>query len=114
MKDIKDKKHFRDELAANERVCALFYASWCPYSRRFLPDFDATAHEKSSEFTSVKVDDIDDLCDEYDINVFPSVIFFERGEVLERLDGTLGRGLAGNQLSGLIEKCQSPERKKRA
>ena len=112
MKDIKDKKHFRDELESNERVCALFYASWCPYSRRFLPDFDAAAHEKSGVFTSVKVDDIDDLCDEYDINVYPSVIFFERGEILERLDGTLGRGLAGHQLSGLIEKCASRERKK--
>ncbi len=108
--DIKTQQQFREALAANERVCALFFASWCPFSRRFLPDFDAAAGANAGEFTCVKIDDLEDLCDEYGINVYPSVIFFEKGKVLARLDGALGRGLAASQLAGLIEKCASRRR----
>src|SRR5512136_2233552 len=99
--DIRNQLQFRDALGANERVCALFFASWCPFSRRFLPDFDAAAGANAEHFACVKIDDYEELCDEYDIHVYPSVIFFEKGKILSRLDGALGRGLSGSQLSGL-------------
>ena len=107
MKDIKDQQQFQAALQEKDRVCALFYASWCPFSRRFLPEFDAAVGKNAGEFSSVRIDDIDDLCDDYDIRVFPSVIFFEKGKVLARLDGSLGRGLSGSQLAGLIDKCNA-------
>ena len=112
MNDIKDKQQFRTALDSNERVCALFYASWCPFSRRFLSDFENAARTKAKEFSSVRIDDLDDLCDEYDISVFPTVIFFERGDVLARLDGVPGAGLQPGQLSGLIEKCTAGKKGK--
>lgn len=105
MKDIKTQQQFQAALQENDRVCALFFASWCPFSRRFLPDFDAAASANADNFACVKVDDVDDLCDDYGINVFPSVIFFEKGKVMARLDGALGRGLSEGQLAGLIDKC---------
>jgi thiol-disulfide isomerase/thioredoxin len=110
--DIESNQQFRAALGSYERVCALFYASWCPYSRRFLPEFDRVARRNENEFSSVKVDDLNDLCDEYDVNVYPTVIFFERGNILARLDGVLGTGLAGSQLSGLIEKCTPTKKEK--
>jgi thioredoxin-like negative regulator of GroEL len=105
--DIKSQQQFRGTLHSSERVCALFYASWCPFSRKFLPDFEDATLANEKEFSSVKIDDLDDLCEEYDIRVFPTVIFFERGSILARLDGEPGAGLRAVQLSGLIEKCSA-------
>lgn len=104
-KDIKNHKEFRAALEANDRVCALFYASWCPFSRRFLPDFDDAARKNEREISSVKVDDLDDVCDEYGIHAYPSVIFFERGKVIDRVDAVLGVGIDVGRFLSSAEKC---------
>ena len=103
--DIKNQLQFQDALGASERVCALFFASWCPFSRRFLPDFDAAAQANNDHFTCVKVDDDDDLCEEYGINVYPTVIFFEKGKVLSRVDAVLGVGIDVGRFLSQAEKC---------
>ncbi len=103
--DIKNQLQFQDVLAANERVCALFFASWCPFSRRFIPDFDDAARANKNHFSSVKVDDHDDLCAEYGINVYPTVIFFEKGKVLSRVDAVLGVGIDIGRFHSAAEKC---------
>jgi thiol-disulfide isomerase/thioredoxin len=103
--DITGRKHFHSTLDSDERVCALFFASWCPYSRRFLPEFEKAATLYAKQFSSVKVDDLDDLCDEYGINVYPTVIFFEKGQVLDRVDGILGVGIDVVRFSKATEKC---------
>lgn len=38
------------------------------------------------------------LWDEYSIEIVPTVLFFENGKVVRRLDGKPGRGLAGRDL----------------
>jgi thiol-disulfide isomerase/thioredoxin len=105
--DISGRKHFQNALDSDERVCALFFASWCPYSRRFLPEFEKTAELYAKKFSSVKVDDQDDLCDEYSISVYPTVIFFDKGKVLDRVDGVLGVGIDVSRFSNSVEKCIS-------
>ena len=105
MKDIKTQRQFQDELAASERVCALFYASWCPFSRRFLPDFDEVARSNQDHFSCVKVDDHEDLCEEYGINVYPTVIFFEKGKILSRVDAALGVGIDVDRFLSQAERC---------
>jgi thiol-disulfide isomerase/thioredoxin len=109
MKDIKDKQQFQKALQADDRVCALFYASWCPFSRRFLPDFDDAAQKNIDSLSSVKVDDHDDLCEEYGINVYPTVIFFEKGKVLDRVDAVLGVGLDVGRFHSATKKCITPK-----
>lgn len=110
--DIKNQKQFRAALEANDRVCALFYASWCPFSRRFLPDFDAAARRNEQAISSVKIDDLDDVCDEYGIQVYPSVIFFENGKVLDRVDAVLGVGIDVGRFQNAAEKCLARKGKK--
>jgi thioredoxin len=103
--DIKNQLQFQDALKTNDRVCALFYASWCPFSRRFLPDFDEAARANKDHFSCVKVDDHEDLCEEYGINVYPTVIFFENGKVLSRVDAALGVGIDVGRFLSQAEKC---------
>lgn len=87
------------------RVVVLFYASWCPHSRRFLPIFENYALGNDQQFCRVMTDQVSKCEDTYDIEVVPTVIFFENGRAVKRLDGVLGRGLTEGQLDSFIHSC---------
>lgn len=53
------------------------------------------------------IDDYLDLCEKYQVEVFPTVIFFEQGKVSRRLDGIHGVGLSERQFKELIRVCES-------
>lgn len=88
-----------------QRVFVLFYASWCPHSRRFLPIFDKYALDNDPQFCRVMTDQVRECEDTYDIEVVPTVIFFEKGRAIKRIEGVLGSGLTEGQLDDLIKSC---------
>jgi thiol-disulfide isomerase/thioredoxin len=88
-------------LRSKDRVFVLFYASWCPFSRRFLPTFEKFAQDKTRNCLSVVVDDKASLCERHSVEVYPTVLVFDKGKVVRRLDGTLGVGLSEEQLMSL-------------
>jgi thiol-disulfide isomerase/thioredoxin len=98
-----------DDLACvlrdNVKTFVLFYASWCPLCRGFLPVFEKYAHKNGSEhFLHVRVDDTaNPLWEKYALDVVPSIIFFEGETVSSRLDGILGVGLNEQQFKNFIE-----------
>ena len=55
------------------------------------------------------VDELPDVCEKYSVEVYPTVIFFEKGKISKRLDGILGVGLSEEQLRELIRICEKPE-----
>lgn len=91
-----------DSLRSKDRVFVLFYASWCPYSRRFLPIFEKFAQDETRACMSVVIDDKASLCEKYSIEVYPTVLVFDKGKVTQRLDGVLGVGLSEEQLMSLV------------
>lgn len=84
-------------------LLVLFYASWCPYSQRFLPIFEKYAGNNDDNWCRVLTDEIKSCKENYSIEVVPTVIFFKNGKIAKRLDGTIGRGLNENQLVGMID-----------
>ena len=106
MIEVNDKRTLESLLKKNQKILALFYASWCPFCRSLLPVFDRNAMKEGVNLAiRVKVDDYDNpLWDEYCINVVPTVIFFENGKVCGRLDGKLGRGLSEKHLNEWLER----------
>ena len=99
-----DVEHGLDEeLKQKDRVFVLFYASWCPFSARFLPIFDKYSQEKTRRCLRVKIDDKASLMEKYSVEVVPTVILFENGAVAKRLDGVAGAGLNEEQLKALID-----------
>jgi thioredoxin 1 len=92
-------------LKSKDKIFVLFYASWCPFSQRFLPMFEKFAEEKTQSCIRVKTDDKVTLCEEYSIDVVPTVIFFKNGKVARRLDGLPGVGLDEKQLIDFAGKC---------
>jgi len=90
-----------DVLKSKDRVVVLFYASWCPFSQRFLPIFEKYAQNKTRTCLKVKTDDKASLCEKYSVDVVPTVLLFEKGKVKKRLDGVQGVGLEKDCLANL-------------
>ena len=102
---IDSEQSLNEELSKNEKVLALFYASWCPYCIRFVPVFNKkVADFNAGTLIHVLLDDYDNpLWDDYEIDAVPTVILFEKGKVAKRLDGKFGVGLTQNQLGSWLK-----------
>ncbi|HII85523.1 TPA: thioredoxin family protein [Candidatus Bathyarchaeota archaeon] len=99
----KGKTTFADEIGRKEKALVLFYATWCPYSQRFLPIFKEYSKTNPEECLSVVVDDNPEVCEEYSIEYYPTVILFRKGEAKKRLDAEPGIGLDRKQLKDFTE-----------
>jgi thiol-disulfide isomerase/thioredoxin len=95
------KGTFYEEIKRRDKAFVLFYASWCPFSQRFLPIFEEYARSNPQECMRVMVDDRPELCEEYSIEYYPTVLVFEKGKVCLRLDAEPGIGLTQKQLQKL-------------
>lgn len=92
-------------IQSRDKLMVLFYASWCPFSQAFLPTYLSHAAAGDPCYARIIVDDDDPLVEKYAINVFPSVLFFEKGDLVRRLDGTYHRGLSHGQLQDFARRC---------
>jgi thioredoxin 1 len=104
--DIKSEEELKKNLSHIEKAVVLFYASWCPFSQRFLPTYRKLEKEKGEKLLCVMVDNMEDTCAKYDIDVYPTVLFFEKGKVVRRLDGVAGQGLNEKDLTDFIGVCK--------
>ena len=98
---VNNEKEFRQILQSMDKFIALVYASWCPFCIRFLPVFEKHAGEPSVPGVVVK-DDREIIADTYGVDVVPTILVFENGQVVKRLNGRLGFGLSESQLLEFI------------
>jgi thiol-disulfide isomerase/thioredoxin len=91
------------DIENKDKAFVLFYATWCPFSQRFLSVFEEYARDNPQECMSVIVDDRPDLCEEYSIEYYPTVLLFKKGKVHKRLDAEPGVGLTKKQLAELTK-----------
>jgi thioredoxin 1 len=105
MMEVSNSCDLESQLKRCKRVLALFYSSWCPFCRNFLPVFAKnTLKTESLLILRVKVDDDDNpLWEEYSIEAVPTVILFEAGTVRRRLNGRFGYGLSEKQFAEWLE-----------
>lgn len=93
---------FEEILKTKAKFLALFYASWCPFSRKFLPIYEKCTANSPNPCIRVMIDDKEDLCEKYSIQFYPTVLLFENGKVTKRLDAEPGAGLREKQLKNLL------------
>jgi thioredoxin 1 len=99
---------FAAELASRDRVLVLFYASWCPFSRIFLPLFDKAEAEASVPFARADLrHPMDPRWDQHRVHTVPTLVYFEHGEELERLDGVRHKGLGKRDLDEMLALVES-------
>ena len=110
MIQVDNEQDLNIQLKANDKVLALFYASWCPYCMRFVPVFDKkVVNFGVGDIIHVLLDDFDNpLWSDYSIDAVPTLIFFEKGKVCKRLDGKIGAGLNEKQLVVWLEEFKDP------
>ena len=88
----------------------LFSAQWCPFCRRFYPDFQDALNSKGIRWAEVDISDTDDpLWETFDISVVPTVIIFKDGQPIFRRDGVLGRGLSEKAIDETIQEMKAQE-----
>lgn len=112
-KTINEKKDFDRELGSGGEKFALFYSSYCPYCRVFLPAFEKHAAGKPGAFIKVCTDSLTELEDSFSVDVVPTVLFFWDGKLEKRLDGALGVGLTEAGLAGFIKACAGQGKNKK-
>jgi len=101
---VKRESNFQEDIKNKDKAFVLFYATWCPFSQRFLPIFEEYSNTHPKECLSVVVDEAPDVCEEYAIEFYPTVIMFRKGKVHKRLDAEPGVGLNKKQFKDLTEK----------
>lgn len=95
---------FEATLADRARTIVLFGASWCAAARAFLPIFERAEPEAVVPFARTDLRrTLDARWERYDIDIVPTLTYFEHGEALERCDGVKGIGLSQRDLDEFME-----------
>lgn len=104
---IGERSELADLLKTEDGIFVLFYASWCPFSLQFLSIYEKHAGGRERRFFRMTLDGNEDVFQEYDIEVYPTVIFFRSGKIHRRIDGKYLQGLKESELTELIASCQT-------
>jgi thioredoxin-like negative regulator of GroEL len=92
-------------LKEKEKVVAMVYVSWCPFCRKALPLFEKQALGAGRGNLLLVTDDEEHVADLYGIDIFPTLILFDRGAIVKRLDGQPGQGLSEKQIADFVQSC---------
>lgn len=97
---IENIKKYEELMEADFAVID-FYAEWCGPCRMLLPIVEKMA-EEHPEFNLYKlnIDDFADLAEKHNVQSVPTVIYFKKGQEVDRSSGFL----AANVLKEKIEK----------
>ena len=98
------KSVFHEQIKNKDKAFVLFYATWCPFSQKFLPFFEAYSRKNPAECLWLIADEEPDIFEEYAIEYYPTVLMFKKGKVCSRLDSEPGVGLNSKQLDEFTEK----------
>ena len=101
---VDNVRDLEQALGEKNRLIAMIYASWCPYCRKVVPVFEGLARDEERHLLLVE-DDSEQVADLYGIDVFPTLILFEKGLIVKRLDGNPGLGINDKQMSDFISSC---------
>jgi thiol-disulfide isomerase/thioredoxin len=106
MIEISSKRELQNELRSTGRTIVCFCASWCPFCDRFSPVFDEYASRSTSDvFVRVFIDeDSNPLWEDFSIEAVPTLVLFDNGNMIRRLDGGLGAGVNERQFAEWLKK----------
>jgi len=81
-----------------------FWAAWCGPCRIMNPIIDELAETFAgkAKIAKVNVDEEEALALKFNVMAIPSLIFFNQGEVVERIEGVSDKANLANKLNALV------------
>lgn len=102
MKRVEQSQELKAALEGKKAI-VLVHATWCPFCRSFRPVFEeATAGEDYERIEAVLDDEENPLWKELGVDLVPTVLFYEDGKLVRRLDGRPGVGLRRGDLADAL------------
>jgi thioredoxin 1 len=110
MIDVRDAEAFQTSvLQSPEPTVVMFWATWCPFCRRFKAEFDRLTSSRPGRFAAVYLDDENNpLWEDYAVEVVPTLALIRDGKVVERLDGILGYGIDRAMVESFLRRAEPP------
>ena len=108
MLEVRDPNAFESTvLGADEPTVVMFWATWCPFCRRFKQEFEKLAASRPWRFAAVYLDDESNpLWEDYAVDVVPTLALFRDGRVADRLDGILGYGIDRKMAEDFVRRVE--------
>ncbi|TLZ93142.1 MAG: thioredoxin family protein [Methanobacteriota archaeon] len=106
MLKVRDPGGFQKSIVESpDPTVVMFWATWCPFSRRFHAEFEKLASSRPWRFAAVYLDDEENpLWEEYAVEVVPTLALFRDGKLIDRLDGILGYGIDQRMVEDFIRR----------
>ena len=80
-----------------------FWAEWCGPCKKIMPVLGEIAEERSElAITKVNVDDNPDIAMKYSVMSIPTLIVFDKGEVVGRITGAKSKGAMLEEIDGFL------------
>jgi thioredoxin 1 len=110
MLSIVNEDSFREEvLQSSQPVLVHFWAPWCGLCRMINPMLVQLQNslEQPIKLVSINADDNFKLANAYRLRSLPTLLFFEDGNVQQRLDHFQGRDGVFSTIQNLIEQSKT-------
>jgi thioredoxin 1 len=99
MKKVTGSGELKSAVGASPKSVVLYHATWCPFCRAFRPTFDKLTAGGAWDAVEAVIDDEENpIWTEQRIDIVPTVVFYEGGKPVRRLDGRAGVGIAEAEL----------------
>ena len=83
MNYIKNHDQF-NEVIKKDKVLIDFYAEWCGPCKMLSPILEKVSNDLKVDTYKVNVDEVEDLAREYAIMSIPTLLLFEKGELVNK------------------------------
>ena len=100
-----DENSFRTEVLESEKpVLVDFWATWCPPCKMIAPIIEEIAHEfeDTAKVAKLDVDQVPGVAGSFGIQSIPTLLFFQNGEVVDRVVGAVPKGVITEKLNSLM------------
>jgi thioredoxin 1 len=90
-------------------VAVAFLADWCPFCRRFEPEFAQLPGGQAYRLVVADLtSEASPLWDRFRIEIVPTVIVYRDGRSVFRADGVAGQGLGARDLAAIDAAAKRP------
>ena len=103
---LTDKNFNHQALENHQPVLVHFRANWSGASDIMAPIIEDLALKFSDEvrFGEIDIEKNNQIAERFDVERIPSLLFFSRGEVVDRLAGVISKSELTDRLKALLEK----------